>query len=106
MNSPLQLSCRPLGRSGDQCFIEISVTHELAVWTTFNRLMKVDVIGKRLERGPDLGSRTNLERIAQVDLANPNAGAAQSLQSLARSFVFDGQVTAIVIDPEMLVQAE
>src|SRR5438105_10221346 len=84
--------------------VEIPVARQCAVSSARDHLMKIDVISEsvqglaRFRRGP------HLQRRAEVNLADPDSIVAQSRHRFGRLLEFDGEMAAIIIHPEQLVQ--
>src|SRR6185503_4095556 len=103
MDSPLhRLAWRGFGIEGD---IEVAVANERSVRPRFDHLMEVDAIGKSEQRLSHIRCRTNFKGRTDMYFAEFNAALTEARNSVGRILKFDGKVTRIVVDAEMLAKA-
>src|SRR5438132_10722102 len=66
--------------------------------------MKIDVVGKGFQRGANFRSWMNLQRRAEMKLADFDAVLLEAADNTARFFELDGQMAGVVVDTEMGVE--
>ena len=104
MDAPLGQG-RARGRGGGgQGVVQIGVPHERSVGASLDHLMEVDVFGEGLKRLTDPGGGSHAQGVAQMDLAQTDAGRPQTGERLGGGFEFDGQVAAVVVHAQTPVE--
>ena len=106
MDPPFAVELGSIAFRGRQRLVQIGVPDQFPIGPSFDHLMEIDAIVERGEGGPDLVCGMNPERVAQVDLADPDPATMQSLERLSRGLELEGEMTGVVVDAQMLTESE
>src|SRR5437660_6414718 len=84
--------------------VEIFVARQRTILVARDDLMEINVVSKYPELLESDGIRTDRERVADMDFAEPYAVALQPSQCVRRLFELDREVARVVVDTQVRIQ--
>jgi len=102
VDPPFAVELRPIALGGRQSLVQVGMTDELPIGPSLDHLVEVHAIVERGQDRPDLMRRMHAERVAEVDLADPDPAPMQPLERFPGGLELERKVAGIVIDAQVL----